>query len=337
MFIAARRIAILNNKINAIGDAKNLFEKIVVAPYTANADLKKIADFACDGTQDQSEIQAAINMGRDVYLLPGSYRIFQTIVVKPGIHLELAHGATLNLAVDIDGVYISRGACLSGGKISSAGVAPYDHALVVFHGQEQFSPLGMQGVTSIHDIVLLLAGTYNGGTAIVFTMDESQPNLPQYAYGLMIHHVLIGNGKYGIYFNASLEDRTPHFFNGNIFESIYFHNTAHCIYAPFGKPAGSVAGNFFHDIQLQSGSNARRFIYINCHNNTFSNVLPWDWIVNEPCIEFGPDAKQNLVIGTFGKRKILDRSIERSNVVHDTGRQQDGLMEFNNGNLVTEW
>lgn len=53
----------------------------VVAASTTAAALKETADYVCDGTADQTEINSAIATGRPVLLLPGTFSVSASIAV----------------------------------------------------------------------------------------------------------------------------------------------------------------------------------------------------------------------------------------------------------------
>lgn len=70
----------------------------VIAPSNASAMEKSLADYICDGTADEAEINAALlaltNGGR-IVLLPGAYSITNPIVMAAGAHISGTGGATV--------------------------------------------------------------------------------------------------------------------------------------------------------------------------------------------------------------------------------------------------
>lgn len=54
-------------------------DRIVVAASDTPAALKVIADYICDGTADQSEINTALGVADSVYLMPGTYLVNASI------------------------------------------------------------------------------------------------------------------------------------------------------------------------------------------------------------------------------------------------------------------
>jgi len=93
----------------------------VVAASNSLDTSKAQADYVCDGTNDEVEIQAAIDalggVGGRVLLLEGKYNIANTIVLRSSVSLEgigwgaveekLGWGTVLTLGADVDAILIS--------------------------------------------------------------------------------------------------------------------------------------------------------------------------------------------------------------------------------------
>jgi hypothetical protein len=79
------------------------FRGPVVAPNDASTAVKAVADYACDGTADEVELQAAINaspVGGSVYLLPGTFNVAAPVVRKPN-RAYVGIGGGINASVII--------------------------------------------------------------------------------------------------------------------------------------------------------------------------------------------------------------------------------------------
>jgi hypothetical protein len=68
---------------------------VVVAASDSNASIRTTADFVCDGTADEIQINAAIASGSKVFLAEGEYTPAGPIVMENGITLEGAGYGTL--------------------------------------------------------------------------------------------------------------------------------------------------------------------------------------------------------------------------------------------------
>lgn len=87
---------------------------LVVAANDSSAKDKALADYLCDGTADDVEVQAALDAvpttGGTVVLSAGTYAISATTTITANKRiLILAHGALFNLAATVTGLRINQG------------------------------------------------------------------------------------------------------------------------------------------------------------------------------------------------------------------------------------
>ncbi len=84
-------------------------DRIVVAANDTPAALKVIADYVCDGTADQSEINTALGVADSVYLMPGTYLVNASISLASNKNLVGAgrNSTTIKLANSSQGSGIS--------------------------------------------------------------------------------------------------------------------------------------------------------------------------------------------------------------------------------------
>jgi hypothetical protein len=316
-----------------------MYPDIVIAAKDTRDDLKSLADYVCDGTDDNQIIQFGTDKIQDTILLPGIYNISETITVPPLVDLKLKRGAVLEIVENVDGVYISRNSSISGGCINTRSLATWDKSAILAHGNEQFSidRKMWHGITNASNISIIGTHGTQTGCGLRFVADNpgGYPNPDDnwsFATGLRFFNIHIFNMRDGIKVDILAEDKSaPHFFNGNSFYSLYLMRCVNSI----NLTGGSIAGNIFTDVQIQAGKTSKRAIYVNSHNNFFNGVVVYDWTMDEPIIEFGPKGRANLIIGKLDHKRILDGSEKGNNVVHDMDKQkEDNLGLFHNANII---
>lgn len=314
---------------------------ITVSANNTSELQKAKADILCDGIEDHIEIQQAINELCDIHLLSGDYYISDTVIINPGVKLIMEQRATVHVIADIDAFYVSKNAQIEGGRIDSRLAATYDSALLVFHGDEQYSIVhGMEGgITGAQNITLRGKGNYAGGYGIQFKCSDAT----SFATGLIFNNIYTKNFQFPIFIKMPDTDNgTMQFFNSNMFTNIYITNPYHTAIYVY-NPYDSFSGNIFDNIHIQPSSTTQRAININGRGNIFSNIVLWDWVFEYPIIELGSRANQNYFIGWIDKKKILDKSTQRTNIVHDLIMQSLVVQEsynlnvLNNGNSIYEY
>lgn len=301
--------------------------------YLSVGPIGSDADFICDGTDDQVQVQAAIDAtkaiaevivrhpdgsaytgiasrGR-VKLLRGAYSISNTIDVKDGIILELTENAVLYPVTDVDVVKLEQGGGLIGGIITSAAYPAYTHTLIKTGcGRDQ------RGVT-VHD-VSLSGGIPHLATGLHLaceTLSTSEADLNA-IYGSAISNIWMSNLKIGL-------KLTQLYFNwvaGNNFSNITIIGAETGIHLE-GDPNPLARGpynNTFMGTNIELGVAAPLGVGIYCDGwqNSFGPVFIWDVGAGGASINFTSKSSKNRISGRLEVPRI---DLGVLNVVEDWG------------------
>lgn len=276
------------------------------------------ADYICDGTADDVQIQAAIDeldalpavivyapdgtpvaghAGRGkAVVLRGSYSISATINLK-GQHLVITEGAVLFPMADIDILNMQIDSCISGGGvITSAAYDTYSHALIKIYGTDKIFVGGNAKSMFIRDITLGGSVDHHA-TGIYFCADGFSTGEPdsECIYGITVDNVSMVNLLYGIRMEQ-------YFFNwiaGNHFSNISINGVENAIYL-FGDPSDGPWTNMFTNIDIEMGVSVPTGTAIRCSGmqNHFGPVMIWDvTVATGTAVNLTATSTNNRVIG----------------------------------------
>lgn len=103
------------------------FAGATVAASDSPADLKAVANYTCDGTADQVQINAAITAYGVVTILPGTYSLSATISVPNNRYMLLCPGANITLAASSNTTILANSDTSTGSNIKIEGQGVFNH------------------------------------------------------------------------------------------------------------------------------------------------------------------------------------------------------------------
>ena len=245
---------------------------LVVAASDAHS--KAQADYVCDGTADENEINTALGnlpaVGGIVYLTEGTYNLAGAITVGDNQELILSPGAKLVPGSDFDVVVIQGGATLRGGNIDVSGLTSnFTSACIKIDGSE-FNGWNEDRHTIIEDVWML--GYRNGGQAYGVALLFECPDGGQ-IYRVKTRNLYMQYFEYGY----RLHTAGTGWINGNQNKDGVLAYVDYAFH--LDRDGSAITGNVFRDFIVQAGSNSRRCIKLEggCHSNIFDNIWPGDW------------------------------------------------------------
>jgi hypothetical protein len=246
------------------------------------------ADYICDGTNDEVQIQEAIdeiatlpgfvikrpdgstysginNRGK-VILLRGSYGIYDTIDLKGNVNLVITENACLYPMLDVNIINMrASSGILGGGLITTTAFANYSSSVIFVDGQEHIY-YGMN--TFIRD--LYIQGC-NENTGIAINFYAHHPSDMGYICAMNVKNIGIYKFEYGI----KIEQDGQCWIGCNNFNNIMFYDTMNAIHIYDTVDWYGPYNNMFSYILCQQVLNTRA-VYCDGWQNYFEPIIIWD-------------------------------------------------------------
>ena len=244
---------------------------LVVAASDASTKSKAEADYICDGTSDEVQIEAALDAlttGGTVLLSEGAFSVADLTIDEGTVKGQgsvLTNGTTINVTGSITVTEYGR---LHGVRV----VAPssYTGNAVIVQG----SSIGDM-VSLVLDDVYIKCSTQTGtGLLIRATSTTAHNSVSLSSFG----SIAIFKFEYGMKLYATESDSHDGFVNGNIFESVLIANSVYMLTIN-GVSTAACMGNIFNAIQLQPMAGTVDGIHLSgvSSYNKFNSVQAWDW------------------------------------------------------------
>ena len=277
---------------------------LVVAASDASVKSKAGADYVCDNTADNVEIQAAIDLNTNglIQLSEGTFNLSGNLSIgsptRRGTVRGQGDGTILNVSAPDKRIDIYPQGRLQNLYIEVGNDASYTGNLIIVRGVNESA----QDLENFHKKTKILDNLYLrnrgafGGRAIWLLAAGTVAGVRNFIGLNTFGPLQIMNFNYGVYLTADTAVAEPGkaFVNGNIFESIIAHGVGYSVFLDKENNC-AVHGNIFKSIGIQSG-NSVKGIYCEGGGNQFQNVFIWDWTAPN-AVEFTATANRNRIYG----------------------------------------
>jgi|WetSurMetagenome_2_1015567.scaffolds.fasta_scaffold37235_4 hypothetical protein len=228
-----------------------------------------------------SAILASVS-GQSIRLEPGIYHIDESIVMKPGVSLDMS-GSKIVLDSDMDVFICAPGANIRGGAIDCSGIT-FTKSVFLFDGAKKF---GIVNQTVIQDIALQGNWQTDGGSGIGVKFIVTQSTTEDlFVSGVRLSNLGINFFQTGVLFSSIATSGAKYTtLNGNVMTGL---SIVHCQNGiVLDQEVGTnIDGNVLSNIQIQYGSGSGLALnYILGTFNSFTGIMVWDWPGDYP-IEF---------------------------------------------------
>ena len=269
-----------------------------VAANDSTAEAKAQADYLCDGTADNVQIQAAIDAANtagkgSVVLVAGAYSVDAQTELKANVFLTLELGATIVPSTSFDIIKIKSDALGIGYIYFDVSGIDFTHACVLYDGSEFIAKTGLQKA-SIQE--LRVKGADHGGDvhgiAIKFLCEANSERVSCTHFGTIRAELI----EYVVYNEMSNNTGTC-WVNGNIFDRIIAYNVKYLWYGAIsGGGTHNVKGNQFLGLQYQKSDYTTSYVIdmnaTYAEHNVFEGVI-WDLGAGEEAFDL--PAKNNCI------------------------------------------
>lgn len=272
-------------------------------------------DYICDGTDDQVQIQAAIDSiatipeviikhpdgspytgvssRGEVVCLRGAYSINDSITLKSSVHLNLTENAYLYPVADVDMVIMQNGSCIDGrGSLYAQGYDNYSKNLILLDSLQKFS-----GMTHIRDISLA-GGANQLCTGIhLYAVDAWEGN---FIYGVQLSHLYMTSMGCGIKMTMGGDSWIACTDCSDI--TIMNPLLGIGIYSDPGVGKRGAYNNSFNGVNIELGNAANAVgIYCEGWQNSFDPIFIWDTnVATGTALNFTNRAVSNRIAGRLG-------------------------------------
>lgn len=246
------------------------------------------ADYPCNGIDDQNEINTALALEGDVYLLDGVYHTSGKIEVPENTKLILSSGAEIRPASSFDVVELHGSltigvlcGSIQGGRIDvrPLGAGNFTHCAILID-----DAIGGNNSLTFSNINLIGHQGAGNGTGLALKAGDGSR-----IYSLTARDInILGFEK-----SIALTATGTGWINGNHFLNIYMKGSQYAMYLE--RETGAIQGNSFKDFEYQTTSDSERLIYCEGTYNLFTGVF-WDWeasALSMDFAEFTSDSRQN--------------------------------------------
>lgn len=309
------------------------------------------ADYICDGTADDVQIQAAIDyvsalaavmgiasMG-EVEVLRGQYNIAATIDIKKDVQLRLNRGVVFNMSADVDCVNLKYGAAITGGMIYVG--SGYTHAAIKLDGSSHIYLPGYASgaymITSISNIILRSQDIL-GGQGIYFLADETDAR--GFVQGVTIKEVAIWKFETAIKLESTNLDVQPGNSVGqNHFQDVWSWFPKYGVYLTTSLWE-QVNGNIFTNVHVYASADTLKCFYCEGSYNYFEPIFCWDTIAPNVSLEFAGLSSDNQASGIIGggafqvQRDVSNRIVDWF-TEHDYGIGTGSIASGTTSDVIT--
>lgn len=304
-----------------------------------NSIHRNMADYVCDGTADNVEIQAAINAltnGGEVYLLDGNYSLAAMVTILPNVHLHLSDRAVIIPSADINIFELQYRARLSGGiiDVSGLGAGGFTNTAVIIQGSQNPGVNVPRLTKGVEDILILGLETAVawGGTALALNADADNENI---AFVHFSNIKIFGNFVYGVRLIAS--GAVNCFVNGNVFHNLFLGGMQNAVMC---TGPSSINGNVFIGPIIEGQNVLLTGFDVTGSYNKIIGANFWDFGAAVPCLRFNAGSIRNFAEGFFGDlvNNVTNNGTENV-IIHTTGEivlQDIKIRRFDAGSISVE-
>lgn len=316
----------IEDKSQIVESISIIHPNIIIAANNSNTADKVTAiasgGAVCDATDDEEEIQAAINIaketGQRLVLATGTYNIQTTdLIVNCLVEGEYnfrnaTYGTVLNLSAPRKIKITQHAGSLWNLSVTRPSASEYCVGIIMAPGEH----LSYQGKV-LDNVSIKNSSADQTGSGLYIESTSSTLGtafVAQCQFGV----IFIQGFQYGIHMKA-IEHTNDSFNNGNIFNAIISNDCQYTLYLETGTGA-SQSGNHFLAINAQNTTNTIDCIKTigKCWYNYF-NFMPWDFhLASGKIINLDSNSRGNLIIAlSYGMSDIIDNGSSNRFILRD--------------------